>query len=403
MLNPERLPCILHGTVKSTPRTGVVSAGSQMRLFSGKVLLLTVSLFALAACGDAPGGAPQAKEILRGAQAEDADFAVVPVTRATLPQLSKWPQSSSQPVSGWLEKSSGPASQIIQAGDMLDLSIWDNGESSLLAQKGQKAVELRSIRVSSAGDVFLPYVDQVYVAKMTPDAARETIQKRFAEISTTAQVQLNHQPGRESSVDLISGVSKPGNFPLPDRNVSVLSLIALGGGVEAHLTNPQVRLMRGSKLYGISLDRLLKSPALDTTLRGGDKVFVESDERYFLSLGAASKEAQIPFPDDQVTALDAASLIGGFADNRANPKGVLVLRNYDGSDVRSDGTGPSKERTIFSFDLTSADGLFSAGEFQIANKDLVLVTESSVVQNGTVISVMYDALGIGLRARSLRN
>ena len=89
MLNPERLPCILHGTVKSTPRTGVVSAGSQMRLFSGKVLLLTVSLFALAACGDAPGGAPQAKEILRGAQAEDADFAVVPVTRATLPQLSK--------------------------------------------------------------------------------------------------------------------------------------------------------------------------------------------------------------------------------------------------------------------------------------------------------------------------
>ena len=40
------------------------------------------------------------------------------------------------------------------------------------------------------------------------------------------------------------------------------------------------------------MERLLADPSLDTTLRGGDKIYVEKDERYFLSLGATGREAQ---------------------------------------------------------------------------------------------------------------
>ena len=62
--------------------------------------------------------------------------------------------------------------------------------------------------------------------------------------------------------------------------------------------------------------------ALDTTLRGGDKVYVEKDGRYFLSLGAAGKEAQIPFPSDKINALDAASLIGGVNDTDVDAEAI---------------------------------------------------------------------------------
>lgn len=370
---------------------------------TGRFLLLTVGMTVLAACADAPGGAPRVEQIIKGAEAEDATFAVFPITRETLPALKDWPRKPGPNVSGWLERVRGPASQTIEAGDLLDLAIWDNGESSLLTQSGQKVVEMKGIRVSPEGEVFLPYVDRVYVGNMTPDRARGAVQDKFAAIIPSAQVQLRHEPGRQSSVDLVSGVQKPGNFVMPDRDFTVLSLIAQGGGITKDMKNPQVRLTRGGKLYGISVERLLKNPALDTTLRGGDKVFVEDDQRYFLALGATKDEAQIKFPQEKVTALDAASLAGGLNDTRANPKGVLVLRDYPGKYLRSDGTGPSKERMIFLIDLTTADGLFSAGEFLIEDRDLVMVTESPVMNNTAAIQLVYELLGVGTRARALND
>ena len=99
--------------------------------------------------------------------------------------------------------------------------------------------------------------------------------------------------------------------------------------------------------------------------------------------------------------MDAASLIGGVNDTRANPKGVLVLRDYDPKHLRSDGSGPSKERTIFAIDLTTADGLFSAGEFQIEDRDLVLVTESSVLKTNSVLDLLFDAMGVSTRVNNL--
>lgn len=359
---------------------------------------LLFSCFALVAACDLPQGAAVSGKILRGADSPDATFAVQPVTRDTLPKLKDWPRKGPNAgVQGWIERSRGPADQIILPGDVIDLSIWDNEESSLLMQPQQKVVALKGLSVSQGGTVFLPYLDEVYVAKMSPDKARATIQQKLVSIIPSAQVQLSLQSGRQSSVDLVSGVEEPGNFVMPDRDFTVLGLLAQGGGVSEKMINPQIRLMRSGKLYGVSMAKLLANPGLDTTLRGGDKVYVEDDTRYFLSLGAAGKEAQIAFPNDSVTALDAMSLIGGINDARGNPKGILVLRDYAPDDLRSDGRGPAKERMVFAIDLTSADGLFSAGEFAIQDKDLVLVTESAITATQTVFSIVTGALGVGSR------
>jgi polysaccharide biosynthesis/export protein len=350
----------------------------------------------LSACA-LPRGAPEEGQILAGANDAEATFAVHPITRDTLDELKSWPITAPTGVTGWINRERGPSNQVIQSGDTIDLTVWDNEDSSLLTSAQQKVVALAGIVVSPGGTVFLPYVSDVYVAKMSPDEARAAIQEKMVMIIPSAQVQLNHTPGRKSSVDLISGVRKSGNFKLPDRDYTILSLIAEGGGILEEVVNPQVRLQRDGKLFGISLDRLLESPDLDTTLRGGDKVYVESDERFFLSLGAAGKEAQIAFPTDTVTALDAASLIGGVNDQRGNMKGVLILRDYAENAVRSDGTGPEKQRVVFTIDLTTADGLFSAGDFPIQHRDLVLVTESPINSTRTVFGLLTEALGLGTK------
>ena len=67
--------------------------------------------------------------------------------------------------------------------------------------------------------------------------------------------------------------------------------------------------------------------------------------------------------------------------------------------MRRDSTGPERERMVFAIDLTTADGLFSAGGFGIQHRDLVLVTESPVTTTQTVFGLIGAALGLGERAR----
>ena len=158
---------------------------------------------------------------------------------------------------------------------------------------------------------------------------------------------------------------------MPDQNFSVLGAITAAGGVNENLTNPQVRLTRGNQTYRTSLKRLFENPELDTRLQGGDQVIVEADLRYFLSLGAAGNESQFNFNRDTVSALDALSIIGGVNDFRANPKGVLILREYPATALDAGTRGPRQQRVVFSIDLTTSDGLFSARNFNIHSGDLV--------------------------------
>ena len=174
----------------------------------------------------------------------------------------------------------------------------------------------------------------------------------------------------------------------------MLNLIAQGGGVQPGLVNPQVRLIRGGDIYGTSVARLFADPGLDTLLMGGDQVLVEEDRRYFLSLGAAGQQSQHRFPQDHVSALDAISIIGGVDGRRGDPGGVLVLREYPERAVRPDGRGPSQTRVVFTVDLTTADGLFSARNFRIHAGDLLLVTESPVTSAQTILGLVGSAFGI---------
>jgi polysaccharide export outer membrane protein len=343
-----------------------------------------------------PRGAGGTQQILAGAEDENADFAVFYINKSTVGPIAKWPGAGKGGLAGagWISNSRGPASNVIAAGDKVDITIWESGTGTLLTEPGQKVVALPGLTVSPDGTIFLPYADKVYIANMTPDEAREAIQAKLQPVAPAAQVLIGHQPGRKATVDLVSGVPAPGTFPLPDRNFTVLSLIAAGGGIPRDMANPYVRLMRGGKLYSVSADRLLKDPSLDTTLRGGDKVYIEADERYFMSLGAAGREAQIPFTSDRISALDAISLIGGLNDNRADAKGILVLRDYPTKALRTDGSGPPKQRMIFAIDLTTADGLFSAGQFSIQAADVVLVAESPITSTQTIFGIVGGAIGL---------
>jgi polysaccharide export outer membrane protein len=358
-----------------------------------RFLLLAGLTLGLSAC-NTPRGAAFQNEVLSAADDPgQAPFAVEPVTQATLAQLLSWPATG--PGSrGWIGRRKQPASILLAEGDRLEVTVWESSDNSLLTGPGQKVVELQQVQIGPGGRVTLPYIGAIRVAGMEPEHARSVLETAFAAVVPAAQVQLVHTPGRGNSVSLVGGVGSPGAYPLPDRDFTLLALLSLGGGVSPALKHPEVRLMRGDKVYATSLERLYGDPALDTTLVAGDRVILAEDQRSFLSLGAAGKQALHPFPKDRLSALEALAIIGGVDANRANPQGVLILRDYPGTAVRADGRGPPQARVVFTIDLTSADGLFSAGRFPVWPGDLVYATESPVTATRTIFQLIGSAFGI---------
>jgi polysaccharide biosynthesis/export protein len=365
-------------------------------------IALMVCTMTLASCAP-PRGAGLSSEVLRVKDSETAAFAVVPVTSLNVSQLRKWPATGGASGYNWVAAQRGPDSPVIRAGDHINLVIWDSQENSLLAAKSEKAVKMPDLVVSPAGTIFVPYLDEVVVNGQTPDQARRQIQNALAPIVPSAQVQLVVTAGRQNSVDLVSGVPKPGSYPLPDRNYSILSLVAIGGGINPSLRNPVVRLLRSGARFDIPADLLLSDPSKNITLRGGDQILVEEDQRYFTALGATGTQKLIYFEKQEMTALETMSMIGGLAPARADPKGVLILRDYPAKAVKKDGTGPSRQQVVFTFDLTTAEGLFAARDFMINPKDTVLVTEAPLVNTRNVLSLIGSVLGVANTAASVSN
>jgi polysaccharide biosynthesis/export protein len=360
-------------------------------------LFAIIGVSSLAAC-DLPRTAPVQSEVLRSSTSEDRDFMVVPVTAEQLETVARWPSAGTETIRDWLPRHAGPDSPVIRPGDRLDIIVWDNDPNSLLTAEGQKVVEITNVPVSAAGTVFMPYLDEIVVNGLTPDAARVRMQEQMSAIIVSAQVQLKVTSGRRNTVDVVGGVARPGSYPLPDRNFTVLNLISTAGGASPVLLNPQLRLLRDGRVYGIAMSRLLDDPALDTTLRGGDRLVVERDERSFIALGASGQQDLIPFDSTSVSALDAVSRIGGVEGSRGNPKGVLILREYPAATVDPEGVrGPDRNRVVFTLDLTNTEGLFSARRFAIQPGDLVMVTESPLHSVRTVLGLFGQTLGIANR------
>lgn len=347
----------------------------------------------LAGCG-LPAGAPIQSQVLSQANAEDPDFAVVEVTRETVTDIAHWPPTGWGGSYRWLQAGGGGNASVIRPGDRIDLVIWDNQENSLLTTPNAKSTAMAGLEVAADGTIFVPYVGDVVINGLTPDRARAEVQKEVERIAPAAQVQLAAKPGEKNTVDLVRGVARPGPVALPSRNFTILSLISHGGGISQNLRDPLVRLIRGGKTYEIRADDLLADPRRNIVMRGGDKVVVDEDDRYFVASGATG-DSVVYFGKEHLTAIEAISMSGGLMETRADPKGLLVLRDYPARAVRKDGVkGPKMQQVVFSFDLTSADGLFAARAFEINPGDLLLATEAPMVGVGEAISLVSSAVGL---------
>ncbi|ETX29673.1 polysaccharide biosynthesis/export family protein [Roseivivax isoporae] len=367
-----------------------------------RLLALVASLLLVAACS-LPRGAALESEVVNESRSAEPTFQVVPVTRANMAGVAHWPATGNYRSFNWIGATGAPDTSVISTGDRVNLTIYDSQENSLLTSTAEKSTQMQGLEVDQDGAIFVPYIDRVNVRGMTPSAARARIQRMLEPIVPSAQVLLQLQPGQNNSVDLAGGVGAPGTYPMPSRNYPIISLISAGGGITPTYQNPIVKLIRGGSTYEIFAEDLFKSGARNTTLQPRDVVVVSDDDRTFTALGASGSEDLISFTKPRISALEALALMRGLQDSRADPKGVLVLREYSASALRADGSGPNRQQVIFAFDLTSADGLFAARQFNIYPDDTVLATESPVTKAQTIFALFGSVFGFTRQVTTIAN
>nr|WP_240989090.1 polysaccharide biosynthesis/export family protein [Salipiger mangrovisoli] len=369
---------------------------------SRSLIALAASLALLAGCA-LPRGAAVQSEILKQADKDNPSFQVVEVTRANMPLIAAWPQTGSVLENRWLATATGAEQSVIQAGDLVDIRIWDSQENSLLTNAAEKSTVLPNVQVGADGAIFLPYVDEVFIRGMTPASARKRIQEKLEAIVPTAQVQVSLTEGRGNAIEMVSGVAKPGSYPMPSRNYKIFGLIADAGGVSPTLKNPLVRLIRQGSTYEITARTMMEDGRYNTLLMPGDSVIIEEDYRTFTGIGASSRQTLVTFPKDDINALEALSLIGGLYDVRADPTGVMVLREYTPKQLSSSANRPNMQQVVFTFDMTTADGLFAARQFQIYPDDVVLATESPLAGLQTLLSIINSGVTTTQRTAAAAN
>ncbi|MFY0690829.1 MAG: polysaccharide biosynthesis/export family protein [Paracoccaceae bacterium] len=344
----------------------------------------------VAACG-LPRSGPGKKEIFAGSVQNEGDVFIVSVnsrvTRATAVQPSLGFSKS-------FINADKIVSDIIQPGDTLGLSIWENVDDGLLTVAGGTG-ELSEVQVDSAGFIFVPYAGRIKAAGNTPEELRLLITGKLDTQTPDPQVLVRRVAGNGSTVSIVGAIGGQGVFPIEQPTRTLSNMLASAGGVTIEPEIAQITVLRGNQRGKIWFEDLFTHPEFDIALRSGDRILVENDTRSFTVLGATGGQSRVSFDSQTLSAIEALARVGGLNSSLADPTGVFVLRN-EAAEIsnavlgRSDLVGP--QRMAYVLDLTEPTGMFDARDFVIRDEDTIYVTEAPFVTWNKTISALTGSL-----------
>ncbi len=364
------------------------------------ILVLFVVAFSLAGCG-LPRPGPNKREIFAGSVQKQGDAFVVEVnsdvTRAT----------AVQPALGFsqaFQNAGVVGSDDIRPGDKLGLTIWENVDDGLLANKGQNATGLSEVQVDGAGFIFVPYAGRIKAAGNSPEALRRVITNKLDPQTPDPQVSVTRLAGDGATVSVMGGVGGQGVYAIERPTRTLSSMLARAGGVILPPEVAQITVTRGNQSGKVWLKDLYSNPRMDIALRPGDIILVEEDTRAFTALGATGAQNRVQFTTQTLSALEAIAQVGGLSSGFADPKGVFVFRNEPDAIAnavlgRSDLTGD--QRMVYVLDLTEPTGMFNARDFVIRDGDTVYVTEAPYVQWQKTLAALTGSLNTGTSLNNL--
>ena len=365
-----------------------------------KALAFGVLVVGLTAC-TTPRPGPTMNEIFAGSVLREGDSYIVAVgdrvnRAANVPMALGFSDS--------LRSARLLGGDTIRTGDTVAVTVFENVPEGLLTSADTPGARLTELQVDDQGYIYVPFAGRVRAAGQTPEGLRSAIAGQLDQQTPDPQVYVSRTGGDGATVSVVGRVGAQGVYPIQRPNRRLTAMLATAGGVSIPTQTAMITVARGSVVDRVWLDDLFEYPQLDIAMRGGDRIFVEQDQRRFTVMGATGSQALVTFDQRELTAIEALAQVGGLDATRADPTGVFVFRDEPAEVARNVLGMPNlqgDQRIVYVLDLTAPNGMFLARDFQIRDGDTIYVTESSaVVWNRQIatISGTLSATGAAITA-----
>lgn len=175
---------------------------------------------------------------------------------------------SSIPVSDYQEPPDVPQpGYVIAPGDVLQIRVFTQPDMSA------------RVRVRDDGKVSIPFLNDVNVVGLTPNALAQQIQTRLKEFINAPVVTISLEEARPFSISVLGEVNKAGAYALPP-SAGVLQALAAAGGLTQYASKDKIFVLRETPSRArirFEFEQLTQAGGKAATfrLRLGDIVVVE--------------------------------------------------------------------------------------------------------------------------------
>ncbi len=360
---------------------------------TAKWLLAAALSFGLSGCSDLPNQGPSSAEIEQAGA--NRDYLLIPVDAGVSKTLARYGRRGFDPLV--FPSGTRPPSNKIGVGDVLFIRILEAGEGGLFSQGaigGPGNSEFPTIIVDIDGNISLPYVGELKAAGTSPLSIQKRIVESLRGKAIEPQAIVVVKRSVNNSITMAGDLFRPGKYELSLRGDRLSDAISLSGGSKFPAHETTVTVVRHGQKGSMGLNDILENPRNNISLQRDDLVVLTREPKRYTLTGAVPRAGAFPFSSSRVSVLEAIAGSGGLSDQRADPKGVFVLR-YEKEWIlrklgqKTDGKFPSDARgvpTIYQFDFRSAKTQFFAQSFLLENRDAVYVSNAQTVQLGKLLA-----------------
>jgi polysaccharide export outer membrane protein len=243
------------------------------------------------------------------------------------------PLPAAQPVSQAASSASGSVANAQKAEDANnETSDWSTmvklGIGDLLEVSVYNVPELNTkVRVSNAGDIYLPLVDYVHVEGLTQEEAQTLIAKRLEDggFVRSPHVTIFIDEANSQGITILGEVSKPGIYPeIGDHHL--YAVISQAGGF-TNTSARKVSILRRNQPQPIHVDlprNLADDVSANVEIMPGDTITVPRAPIIYV-VGDVGRPSGLLVDNGSLTVLQALALAGG-TNRTAKLGGAKLIR-----------------------------------------------------------------------------
>jgi polysaccharide export outer membrane protein len=280
----------------------------------------------------------------------------------------------------------------IGPGDVLTITVWEHPELTIPAGSFRNAEEGGN-EVKADGTVFYPYAGNFAVAGLTTNEVKTLLENRLSSVIKKPQLDVRIASFKSQNVYVSGSVMQPGIIPITTVPLTLLDAIESLGGLTDTASWGSITLTRNGITSNISLRSLYEDGRWEENLllQDGDLIHIpRNDAEKIFVLGEVNRPQSLNMSRNGTSLAEALADANGINENRADGRGIYVLRN---AGISKDAEGlPVYQATIYHLNASSAVGFMLADKFPLEARDVVYVSPAPITRWNRFLSQLLPSI-----------